>query len=257
MRIEVPWRFKAAAIAFGILSVTGTGQAKPCITDAELDAAVGSQIRSGVFAVDASALGERHMCSGLPVATAIQRLRASFFQPSQSETLQGGQPASSERRAGADEGGGLAAAPSRAPAASAAAPRSSGSAGRFPATIKFDKRPTAEQARIAKPVMDPLQAEAREMLGRSLAYHVAMIDMNGDQRDDMVIHIEDYQYCGTMGCSALIILATPGGFRRYALDSGIGFNFDLTVHASMTKGMRDLGFEKTTEKFRWNGMSYE
>lgn len=45
-----------------------------CITDAELDAAVGDQVRSGVFAINTSMLREAPMCSALTVAQAIQRI---------------------------------------------------------------------------------------------------------------------------------------------------------------------------------------
>lgn len=47
-----------------------------CITDAELDAAVGDQVRSGSFTINTSKLREAPMCSGLTVAQAIQKLAA-------------------------------------------------------------------------------------------------------------------------------------------------------------------------------------
>ena len=48
-----------------------------CITDAELDAAVGDQVRAGAFTVNTASLGDRPLCSGLTMAQAIQRLSAA------------------------------------------------------------------------------------------------------------------------------------------------------------------------------------
>lgn len=56
---------------------------KECITDAELEAAVGDQVRSGVFAINTSKLREAQMCSGIPVARAIQRMAQSASATSQ------------------------------------------------------------------------------------------------------------------------------------------------------------------------------
>lgn len=62
------------AVAVGTALAPAAGQAKNCITDAELETAVGDQLRSGTFAINTSKLREAPMCSGLTVAQAIQRL---------------------------------------------------------------------------------------------------------------------------------------------------------------------------------------
>jgi hypothetical protein len=69
------WR--AAIVLAAVFGVTQAANAAParCIADAELEAAVGAQIRDGAFAVSTAALGDRPMCSGLTVAQAIQRPR--------------------------------------------------------------------------------------------------------------------------------------------------------------------------------------
>lgn len=61
-------------ISGAIVAQPAQAQPKACITDAELDAAVGDQIRSGAFAINTSKLREAPMCSGLTVAQSIQKI---------------------------------------------------------------------------------------------------------------------------------------------------------------------------------------
>lgn len=63
-----------AALAAGWVLVPAIGKSNSCITDTELEKAVGDQIRSGAFAIKTSNLREAPMCSGLTIAQAIQRL---------------------------------------------------------------------------------------------------------------------------------------------------------------------------------------
>jgi hypothetical protein len=102
------WR--AAIVLAAVFGVTPAASAAParCIADAELEAAVGAQIRDGAFAVSTAALGDRPMCSGLTVAQAIQRLRQQYLPapvpaapPRPADTAQA--PAT-EARAGAGAG---------------------------------------------------------------------------------------------------------------------------------------------------------
>jgi hypothetical protein len=50
-----------------------------CLSDAEIDAAVGDQVRAGAAFVSAPTLADRTLCSGLTLAQAIQRLHAAAF----------------------------------------------------------------------------------------------------------------------------------------------------------------------------------
>jgi hypothetical protein len=53
--------------------------AQGCLTDAEIERALGDQVRSGAMLVDSSSLPNRPLCSGLTVAQAIQRMRQQMF----------------------------------------------------------------------------------------------------------------------------------------------------------------------------------
>lgn len=71
-----PFR-SALATSFGAaMLIVAPAMATPatCITDVELDAAVGDQLRSGSFTISTSKLREAPMCSGITVARAIQQL---------------------------------------------------------------------------------------------------------------------------------------------------------------------------------------
>lgn len=50
-----------------------------CLTDREIDAALGEQVRSGSFIANVGKLGTRPLCSGLPLAQHIQQMRETAF----------------------------------------------------------------------------------------------------------------------------------------------------------------------------------
>jgi len=81
-----------AATAFGIAVVPAAGQPKNCITDQELEAAVGDQIRSGAFAIKTSGLRDAPMCSGLTIAQAIQKLGERLSPTARAAPPQATQP---------------------------------------------------------------------------------------------------------------------------------------------------------------------
>ena len=47
---------------------------------------------------------------------------------------------------------------------------------------------------------------------RPREYKVAMVDLNGDSIPDAVVLITDRSYCGTGGCSLLVLKGTKNGF---------------------------------------------
>ncbi|MDO9364575.1 MAG: hypothetical protein Q7T60_16730, partial [Sphingopyxis sp.] len=129
--------------------------------------------------------------------------------------------------------GAVAKAATTAPKTAAASARRS-----FPFTVELEAKPSAEQARIAKTTLAPLFAEMSESLGHSyIDYAVAMVDLNDDGRDDMVVHVKDGMYCGQWGCPGRAILATSTGFSREAIQLGVCFNATMTVLPTLTKGM--------------------
>lgn len=60
-------------------SSVATARAATCLTDAEIDEALGESVRGGAAFVDTSGLPDRPLCSGLTLAQAIQRIRAAAF----------------------------------------------------------------------------------------------------------------------------------------------------------------------------------
>lgn len=50
-----------------------------CLTDAEIEAALGDQVRAKAFFIDSRVLPDRPLCSGLTLAQHIQRMRAAAF----------------------------------------------------------------------------------------------------------------------------------------------------------------------------------
>lgn len=62
-----------------LLAIPSASAAAPCLTDREIDAAVGTQVRNGAPFVDTRDVPDRPLCSGLTRAQAIQRIRAAAF----------------------------------------------------------------------------------------------------------------------------------------------------------------------------------
>lgn len=93
------WRTALAAVVLSVFAPAA--RAAPCISDAELEAAVGAEVRSGAFTVSTAKLGDRSMCSGLTVAQAIQRLRAGTQPSRPAPVAEAPQAAAPSARAGA------------------------------------------------------------------------------------------------------------------------------------------------------------
>jgi len=71
---------KGGIIGLALFAAMAPAAAKSaCLTNQEIDQAIGEQIRSGAFLVDTRSLGERPLCSGLTLAQQIQQMRAAAF----------------------------------------------------------------------------------------------------------------------------------------------------------------------------------
>ncbi|MFY9351644.1 MAG: excalibur calcium-binding domain-containing protein [Sphingobium sp.] len=65
-------------IASALIAAT-PAWAQDCLSDAEIDAALGAQVRAGAFFVSTRSLPDKPLCSGLTLAQQIQRMRAAAF----------------------------------------------------------------------------------------------------------------------------------------------------------------------------------
>lgn len=82
-----------AALIASAAFLPGSARASDCISDGELAAAVGDQVRAGRFAIDTSMLRKAPMCSGITVAHAIQRLMEQTASRNGSTPEDAGPPA--------------------------------------------------------------------------------------------------------------------------------------------------------------------
>lgn len=87
-------------------------------------------------------------------------------------------------------------------------------------------------------------------------YSVALADLNNDGRADLLIQ---YTYasgfCGSAGCSGMVVMATPSGYAR----KGVGlpnFGGELDVLPSLHQGMHDLQFNGDSPVWTWDGKQY-
>lgn len=68
------------AIVAALLLAPGMATARSrCLTDAEIDRAIGNQVRSGAVVLDTSTIPDLPLCSSLPLAMQIQRIREAAF----------------------------------------------------------------------------------------------------------------------------------------------------------------------------------
>jgi hypothetical protein len=68
----------AAAVAFAVVVLPRAASAA-CLTDAEIEATIGAQVRSGAFALNTGPLADRPLCSGLTLAQRIQQMHDAAF----------------------------------------------------------------------------------------------------------------------------------------------------------------------------------
>ena len=77
--------------------------AASCVTEAELEATVGAELRAGAFAIRTDQLGDRPLCSGLTMAKAIQQLRQRYLDEAPHTTQRVQSDVRSNRSEGVDQ----------------------------------------------------------------------------------------------------------------------------------------------------------
>ena len=116
--------------------------------------------------------------------------------------------------------------------------------------VSPDKDPTPAQ----KALLDA--ATGSRMPNESAReYQVALADINGDGRPDLIFQIRGMLWCGTAGCTSGVLLATQNGFAAKQIYLP-HFRFGVTVLPSKRNGMNDLRFDDATVIFRWDGKEY-
>lgn len=63
----------------GVVAFADEGLARPCLTDAEIEQALGPAVRAGAPTLDTGSLPDLALCSGLTLAQQVQRMRAEAF----------------------------------------------------------------------------------------------------------------------------------------------------------------------------------
>ncbi|TAN05224.1 MAG: hypothetical protein EPN38_11370 [Rhodanobacteraceae bacterium] len=133
-----------------------------------------------------------------------------------------------------------------------AAPRATGK----PLRINFDKdaiKPTPAQNAAIRHAAASDIADFNHP--QKDGWDMAQADLNGDGRPDLLVQYTDGAFCGSAGCSGVIILATAHGYASKAIDDLPNFYGEITVLASEHHGMRDLQFGDSPI-WIWNGKDY-
>ncbi|HEX5353382.1 MAG TPA: hypothetical protein VFW60_04825 [Rhodanobacteraceae bacterium] len=148
--------------------------------------------------------------------------------------------------------------PALALAAGNAPASSSAGEAAAPATVKinFGKdaiKPTpAQTAAIRRAAAEDIKEFNHPEQG---GYAVALADLNDDGRSGLLVQYDDMAFCGSSGCSGVIVLATPHGYAG----EGIGLpNFTtLAVLSAVHHGMHDLQYNGNSPIWKWNGKEYD
>jgi hypothetical protein len=121
--------------------------------------------------------------------------------------------------------------------------------------VTLGDKPTPAQAAAVKRAMHTEWAEVEQTEGHPVSYGVGEADLNGDGRPDLLLQADDMAYCGSGGCGAWALLATPQGYSTKAITLA-NFGRWLFVRAEVHHRMHDLRYDDANYVFRWNGRSY-
>lgn len=126
-----------------------------------------------------------------------------------------------------------------------------------PRKIDFDKdaiKPTpAQDAAIRRATASDLKDALHP---DQPLYAVAEADLNDDGRPDLLIlYTYASGYCGSSGCSGVIVMATSRGYARTTIGLP-NFGGNLAVLAATHHGMHDLQFNGDSPIWHWNGRAY-
>ncbi len=90
------------------------------------------------------------------------------------------------------------------------------------------------------------------------AWAVAQADLNDDGRPDLLVAYADGAFCGSLGCSGAIVMATANGYAGNKIDLP-NFVGRIDVLASKHRGMHDLRLPDAKDSYfllKWDGKQY-
>lgn len=126
--------------------------------------------------------------------------------------------------------------------------------------------PSTEREPVAIKIADIEQPTAaqvaaiRRASGSDLAicqddcFSVSSADLNDDGRPDLIVQYGD-GFCGSAGCSGIIVMATRSGYSNHSIQLAI--HHDIAVLSSTHHGMHDLQYDGDSPIWTWNGRDYD
>jgi hypothetical protein len=110
----------------------------------------------------------------------------------------------------------------------------------------------AQDAAVRRVIADDIKDFVHPERG---GYSVALADLDDDGRQDLLVQFDDIAFCGSSGCSGVVVMATPGGYAGTGIDLP---NFGtLAVLPASHHGMHDLQFNGDSPIWRWDGSKYD
>lgn len=123
--------------------------------------------------------------------------------------------------------------------------------------IDFDKnavKPTgAQTAAIRRAAASDIKEFSHPGQG---GYKVTLADLNDDGRPDLLVQYDDMAFCGSSGCSGVIVMATAHGYSSDAIGLP-NFYGEIDILPTRHGGMHDLRFNGDSPIWRWNGKEYD
>src|SRR3546814_7055067 len=86
-------------------------------------------------------------------------------------------------------------------------------------------------------------------------YVVGQADLNDDGRPDLIVRYDDLGFCGSSGCSGVIVMATAHGYASKTVR--VPHFTTMEVLQNKHHGMHDLHFDHAAYIFKWNGKAYD
>ena len=140
----------------------------------------------------------------------------------------------------------------------------------MPASVRFHALTQAPSAELApatlrvEPIEHPTPAQfaaIRAVAGGDPGncvqdcFDVSAADLDDDGLADLIVRYgSGTGFCGSAGCAAFIVMATPEGYASTAI--GLPYHSEIAVLASKHQGMHDLQFDRFSPIWHWNGDGY-